>query len=59
MSEELALPKHVTHVCYKSRSGEIKEFQVLQPMHPDKRTLSLAELQLLAREIAKVLKEDG
>lgn len=59
MSDELPEFKQTTAVYYKSRTGEIKELRVVQPVEPGQRVWTLADLQLLAREIAKVLKEDG
>lgn len=52
-------PKHVTTLLYKGRNGETKELQVVQPLEPGERTLDFKGLQLLAREITKILKEDG
>jgi len=58
---EIDLPAltHTTVLNYKSRNGEIKELRVIQPLDPDQRKLELKDIQLLGREIAKVLKEDG
>lgn len=51
--------KHTTTVNYKSRHGEIKEIVIVQPLDPGKRTLDFKDMQILAREIANVLREDG
>jgi hypothetical protein len=58
---EIDLPAltYTTVLNYKSRNGEIKELHVIQPLDPDQRKLELKDIQLLGREIAKVLKEDG
>lgn len=56
-----ALPEltHTTTLLYKARNGELKELRVVQPMNPDQRKMSTEDIQLLGREIAKVLREDG
>lgn len=59
MSEELPEFKQATQVFYKSRTGETKELRVVQPMEPGQKVFTLADLQILAKEIAKVLKEDA
>lgn len=61
MPDEADLPvlTHTTTLLYKARSGELKELQVVQPLNPDQRKLDLVDIQLLGREIAKVLREDG
>lgn len=53
------LLQHVTTLLYKARGGECKELKVVQPLDPDQRTLDFKDLQILAREIAKVLQEDA
>ena len=58
MAEEITLT-HTTSVQYKSRSGEIKEFRVVQPLDPTQQKLDLKDLQLLGRAIANILREDG
>jgi hypothetical protein len=50
---------HTTVVNYKARTGEIKELRIVQPLEPGKRKLDLSDIQLLAKEISKCLKEDG
>ena len=50
---------HTTIVRYKARDGMDKELRVIQPMDPDQRKLEFKDIQLLAKEIAKVLKEDA
>lgn len=50
---------HCTTVQYKAHDGSIKELRVIQPLDPEKRKFDLKDMQLLAREIAKVLKEDA
>lgn len=59
--EDAALPvlTHTTTVLYKARGGECKELKVVQPLDPDQRKLDFKDLQILAREIANVLREDG
>ena len=60
MSEsDLISLTHRTEIQSKSRTGEIKTIVVIQPMDPDQRKLELKDLQILAREISKILKEDG
>ena len=56
-----ALPDltNTSTVLYKSRDGSAKELHVKQPMNPNQITFTLTDLQILAREIAKVLKEDA
>jgi hypothetical protein len=48
-----------TTLLYKSRGGECKELTVVQPLDPNQRKLDFKDLQILAREIANVLREDG
>lgn len=50
---------HTTTLLYKSRDGEIKELKVVQPLEPRSVKLSFSDLQILGREIARVLKEDA
>ena len=50
---------HTTTVLYKARNGETKELRVVQPMEPGRLKMDMTDLQILAREIANVLKEDG
>lgn len=61
MADETDLPQntHTTELQYKARDGSVKMLRIVQPLDPDQRTLSLIDLQLLAREIAKVLREDA
>ncbi len=60
MSEEL-IPSntHTTTLLYKARGGELKELRVVQPLDPNQIKLSFTDLQILAREVAKVLREDA
>jgi hypothetical protein len=48
-----------TTVIYKGRGGELKELHVKQPLDPNQKGFTFHDLQLLAREIANVLKEDA
>ncbi len=57
--EYLPVPTHTTTLLYKARNGELKELQVVQPLDPNKIKLDFKDLQILAREIANVLREDG
>ena len=50
---------HTTVLCYKSRNGEIKELQIIQPLEPGQQKLGFREIQLLGQEISKHLREDG
>jgi len=63
MSEEENLPvidiNHTTVVIYKAKNGELKELRVVQPLNPDQRRMTFADLQMLAKQIAIVLKEDA
>jgi hypothetical protein len=60
MSEPLPINlTHTTTLLYKARNGEVKELRVVQPMDPTQKVFTLADLQILAREVAKVLKEDA
>ena len=59
MLDDAELPKHTTTLLYKARTGETKELRIVQPVEPGKTKLSIEDIQLLGREIAKVLKEDG
>jgi hypothetical protein len=58
--DETELPEltHTTTLLYKARTGELKELQIVQPLNPDQRKLDYTDIQLLGREIAKVLRED-
>jgi hypothetical protein len=47
-----------TTVFFKGRNGEIKELQVVQPMDPSQQKMNFADIQLLAKEISKVMKEE-
>ena len=61
MPDEIELPtnKHVTELYYKSRGGSLKVVYFSQSLDPDQRTLSLRDIQILGREIAKKLQEDA
>jgi hypothetical protein len=50
---------HTTTVCYKTRTGEIKELRVVQALDPDQRKLEFKDIQLLAKAITEELKKDG
>ena len=52
-------PKHVTTLLYKARTGETKELRIVQPVEPGTIRLTTEDIQLLGREIAKVLREDS
>ncbi len=57
--DDLISLTHTTTVLYKAQNGEIKELRVVQPLDPEQPKLELKDIQLLAKEIAKVLKEDA
>lgn len=57
--DDLPVQTHTTTLLYKARGGEIKELQVVQPLNPEQRKLDFKDLQILAREISNVLREDG
>lgn len=60
MAEDSAIElKHTTIVQYKAKGGAIKELRVIQPLNPDQRKMELPDIQLLAKEIAKVLAQDA
>lgn len=59
MADDMPNLTHTTTVLYKARGGECKELKVVQPLDPDQRKLDFKDLQILAREIANVLREDG
>jgi DNA primase len=60
MADEITeLLKHATTVLYKGKNGEIKALHVVIPMDPGKLKLEFTDIQLLAKEIAKQLKEDS
>lgn len=50
---------HTTCVIYKDRTGALKELHVKMPMDPAQRTFTFQDLQMLARQITQVLKEDA
>ena len=50
---------HTTIVNYKAKNGEVKELRVVQPLDPEHQKLDFTDIQILAKEIAKVLKEDA
>jgi hypothetical protein len=50
---------HRQSVFYKARNGEAKELIVVMPLEPGKQKLDFKDIQLLAKEIAKVLAEDA
>ena len=59
MPDDLELPKHTTTLLYKARDGETKELRIVQPVEPGTIRLTTEDIQLLGREIAKVLREDA
>lgn len=58
-AEDLPVLTHSTTLSYKARNGEIKELVIVQPLDPNQRKLDYTDIQILGREIAKVLREDG
>lgn len=50
---------HTQVVQYKAKGGEIKELRVILPLEPGKRKLDTKDIQLLAKEIAKLLAMDA
>ncbi len=61
VSDEFELPvnKHTTTVNYKTRNGEVKTLNIVQPLDPSQRTLSLADIQILAKKISEELRKDA
>ena len=59
MPDYLELPKHTTTLLYKARDGETKELRIVQPVETGTTRLTTKDIQLLGREIAKVLREDA
>jgi hypothetical protein len=59
MPDDLINLTTTTVLNYKARNGELKELRVVQPMDPSQQKMNYKDLQILAKEIAKVLKEDG
>lgn len=61
VADEIEIPenKHTTTVLYKSKNGELKELHVVQSLNPDQRRFTYADLQMLGRQIALMLKEDA
>ena len=59
MADEYVAPTHTTVLLYKARGGELKELRVVQPVEPGQIKLDFHDLQILAREVAKVLREDA
>jgi len=61
MADNSGIPDltQTTTLLYKARNGETKELHVKQPMEPGSKIWTLADIQILAREVAKVLKEDA
>lgn len=57
--DDLVSLTHTTTVLYKAQNGEVKELRVVQPLDPAQRKLELKDIQLLAKEIAKALREDA
>ena len=51
--------KHVTTVCYKDRNGAVKTVNIVQPMDPDQRRMTFADIQMLAKQITIQLKLDA
>lgn len=46
-------------VNYKAKNGAIKELRVVLPLDPGKRKLDTKDIQLLAKEIAKIIAMDA
>jgi len=59
MADEYTPPTHTTTLLYKAKNGELKELRVVQPVEPGQIKFDLVDMQILAREVAKVLKEDA
>lgn len=61
MNEPADIPDnlHTTTVLYKARDGSLKELRVVQPLDPDQRKFNFTDMQILARKIAEVLREDA
>jgi hypothetical protein len=57
--EEKPIATHTTTILYKSRTGESKELQIVQQLRDGKSKLDFRDMQILARNIANVLKEDS
>jgi hypothetical protein len=57
--EEKPVTTHTTTILYKSRTGESKELQIVQQLRDGQSKLDFRDMQILAREIANVLKEDA
>ena len=58
MADEIVIPTEAIEVFYKGRGGEVKQIRVLHTPEPGALIFTLAALQLLAREIGKVIRED-
>lgn len=59
MADEYEVLTHTTTLLYKASNGELKELQVVQPIEPGQIKLDFKDLQILAREITNVLREDA
>jgi hypothetical protein len=59
MSEEIEIPKEAIDLYYKGRGGVVKQIHLLHVPEPGARVFTLADIQLLAREIGKVMQEDS
>jgi hypothetical protein len=57
--DDLISLTHTTAVQYKAKDGSVKELRVIQPIDPAQRKLEYRDLQLLAKEISKCLREDA
>jgi hypothetical protein len=57
-SPELPDFTHTTAIYFKDRTGGVRELHIKQPMEPGQKVFTFADLQLLAREISKCLKEE-
>jgi hypothetical protein len=57
--EEKPITTQTTTILYKSRTGESKELQIVQQLRDGQSKLDFRDMQILAREIANVLKEDA
>lgn len=57
--DDLISLTHTTVLLYKAKDGSVKELRVVQPLDPAQRKLEFKDIQLLGKEIAKVLREDA
>ena len=59
MPDDLIQATHRQEVNYKAKDGSIHTLIVILPLDEEKRKLDFKDIQLLAKEISKVLKEDA